>query len=244
MAGWGVASLAALVLGASPALASSGPLVRHAPKRFFGRGTSTNWSGYTVDGSNATYVTGTWTQPTSLNCSAVPSSWSSPWVGIDGDTSNTVEQIGTDSDCSRGTPSYYAWYEMYPKSLVTIPMTVVPGHSYTGTVAYASSTGGFVMTLTDNTTKASYTTTQYSKKVKRASVEWIMEGPSSGSLTGFGTIGFTAASGTIGGVSGLLDPAVFPHANPITMVTSQGGTRAAPSSPPSNGSFSVSWQHA
>jgi len=28
--------------------------------------------------------------------------------------STSVEQLGTDSDCDSGTPSYYAWYEMYP----------------------------------------------------------------------------------------------------------------------------------
>ena len=196
-----------------------------------------------MDGSNATFVTGTWTQPSALNCATAPSSWSSPWVGIDGDTSKTVEQIGTDSDCSSGRPSYYAWYEMYPKGVVTIPMTVAPGDSYTGTVWYSSSSHGFVMTLTDNTTHVSYTTTQFSQKAARTSVEWIMEGPSSGNLTDFGTIGFNAASGTIGGVSGLLDPTVFPSANRITMVTTHGVPRAVPSSTPSGGAFSDSWQH-
>ena len=188
-------------------------------------------------------MTGTWTQPNALNCSTVPNSWFSPWVGIDGDTDNTVERIGTETACRKGAPSYDAWYEMYPKREVTIPMTVTPGDSYTGTVAYDSATGGFVMTLTDNTTKASYTTTQYSKKAERACIEWITEGPSSGNLTDYETINFGAASGTIGGTSGLLDPTVFPSANPITMVTSQGVPRAVPSNPPSNGSFSVSWQH-
>src|SRR5947207_9176278 len=128
-----VLALAVVLLIPSSALA--GP-THHAPKRGFGRSTSTNWAGYDVIGSRATHVIGTWTQPTS-QCSAGENSWSSPWVGIDGDTSNTVEQIGTDSDCSGGSPLYYAWYEMYPKSLVQIPMTVSPGHSYTGEVTTA-----------------------------------------------------------------------------------------------------------
>ena len=41
---------------------------------------------------------------------------------------------------------------MYPKSLVVIPMTVTPGHTYTGEVTYTS--GQYVMRLTDNTTGA------------------------------------------------------------------------------------------
>jgi hypothetical protein len=34
--------------------------VVHGPKRKLGAGTSTNWSGYSVDGTNATFVTGSW----------------------------------------------------------------------------------------------------------------------------------------------------------------------------------------
>src|SRR4051794_17995144 len=112
---------ALIALGSLPSAAMATPshLVRHDPKHGLTRDTSTNWSGYDVTGSGALDVKGTWTQP-AAKCTAGENSWSSPWVGIDGDTSNTVEQIGTDTDCSNGTPFYYAWYEMYPKKLVQI----------------------------------------------------------------------------------------------------------------------------
>src|SRR5438270_80064 len=193
LVGGASASLAILAIGACPALAHSG---RHAPKRGFGRGTSTNWSGYAVDGSSATSAIGTWTQP-SVTCGIGENSWSSPWVGIDGDNSNTVEQTGTDSDCRNGKPVYYAWYEMYPKRLVQIPITVSAGDTITGSVSYSS--GSYSLTLTDNTAKESYTTTQFSRKALRTSVEWIMEGPSNGLLTNFGTAPFSAATATISG---------------------------------------------
>ena len=209
----------------------------HAPKHKFGRGTSTNWSGYAVGGTNATHVIGSWTQPPA-SCSPGENSWSSPWVGIDGDTSNTVEQIGTDTDCSGGTPSFYAWYEMYPKRLFTINIPVRAGDSFTGEVTYAS--GSFVLKLTNNTTGSSFQTTQASKKAKRTSVEWVMEGPSNGLLTNFGSVGFTGSTATIGGQTGNLGS--FAGAQPITMVNGQGVPRAVPSSV-SGGSFSVSWQH-
>jgi hypothetical protein len=226
---------------APSALARTG-FVRATPKHKFGRGTSTNWSGYAVGGSNATQVAGVWTQPSVAdNCASAANSWSSPWVGIDGDTSNTVEQIGTDSDCQSGRPVYYAWYEMYPKSLVVISsITVTPGHSYQGSVTYSS--GIFTLTLQDLKTGAVFSTNQ-SRKASRSSVEWIMEGPSSGSLTDFGSVSFSGASATIGGRSGQLDPTVFPNADPITMVTSHGTPRAIPSSPPAGGTFSVNWEH-
>ena len=56
-------------------------------------------------------------------------------MGIDGfaATDPTVQQIGTDSDCLKGTkkmpggPSYYAWYEMYPGSIVILPPAAPAG---------------------------------------------------------------------------------------------------------------------
>jgi hypothetical protein len=209
-----------------------------APKHTFGRGTSTNWSGYDVTGSGANHVIGTWTQPTAT-CASGENSWSSPWVGIDGDTSNTVEQLGTDTDCRRGVPFYYAWYEMYPKPLATVNLAVRPGDSFTAEVSYTSG-DTFVLKLTNNTTHAAFQTTQTSKKAQRSSVEWIMEGPSSGLLTNFGTAPFSAASATIRSQSG--DLGSFADAQPITMVTQQGVARAAPSAV-SGASFSVGWLH-
>jgi hypothetical protein len=220
-----------------PAAASAHP-GSHAPKHKFGRGTSTNWSGYDVPGSGATHVIGTWTQPPAT-CSSGENSWSSPWVGIDGDTSNTVEQIGTDTDCSNGTPYYYAWYEMYPKKLFTIGIPVRSGDSFTGEVTSTSATT-FILRLTNNTTGASFQTTQTTRKARRSSVEWIMEGPSSGLLTNFGSVGFSSASATVNGQTANLGS--LSNAQPITMVTGQGATRALPSSA-SGGAFSVTWQH-
>jgi Peptidase A4 family len=185
-------------------------------------------------------VVGTWVQPSAI-CAAGESSWSSPWVGIDGNNSSTVEQVGTDTDCSRGNPFYYAWYEMYPKSLVQIPMTVTPGHTYTGEVT-STNASTYTMKLTDNTTGATFQTTQTSKKAKRTSVEWVMEGPSSGLLTNFSSVSFSQASATISGKTGTI--ASIGGADAITMVNSQGLTRALPSALGTFGnSFSVAWKH-
>jgi hypothetical protein len=240
-----IAMVLLLALASSaPALAdnmSSPHPAAHAPRHSFGRGTSTNWSGYAVPGSAASDVIGTWTAPT-VTCATGENSWSSPWVGIDGDTSRTVEQIGTDSDCRNGTPVYYAWYEMYPKSLVTVPITVRPRDSFTGEVTYGSS-GTFILTLTDNSTGASYQTMQASRKAQRTSVEWIMEGPSNGLLSDFGSVPFSAASSTISGQTSSLGS--FANPESITMVTNQGVVRAMPSNVTNQGtSFSVTWQHA
>jgi len=206
----------------------------------YGRGTSTNWSGYAVDGTSATDVVGTWTQPTAT-CKRRESSWSSPWVGIDGDNSSTVEQIGTDTDCSGGRPAYYAWYEMYPKSLVVIDIPVNPGDSFTGRVTYQGS-GNYLLSLTNNSTTpaTTFSIVQNSTKTQNSSIEWVMEGPSNGSLTNFGSVNFTGASGTIGGTTAGVGS--FGNAQSITMVTKRGIPRATPFGLSSTG-FGVLWNH-
>lgn len=229
---------ACAVLAAAPA-ATAHAVRQHAPKHRLTAETSTNWSGYTVDGTNATAVTGSWTvQP--ATCAPRETSWSSPWVGIDGDTSSTVEQTGTDTDCNHGTPNYYAWWEMYPAQTQVIDEPITAGDSMTGSVTYAAS--GFTMTLTDNTAGWTYQTTQTSSKALRTSVEWIVEGPSNGTLTDFGTLSFSTDSATINGVSQSLDK-FGTSANAITMTTKKGVTRAAPGGLSRGGDFADTWYH-
>lgn len=148
------------------AVRTHGPLIKNK------NGQSTNWSGYASTAGNATDVTGSWTVP-SLTCSAGQNTYSSAWVGIDGDGSSSVEQIGTEQDCINGQPSYYAWYEMYPKPGRKIPVAVTAGATMNAEVKYTGN-GNFVLTLNG------YTTTQKSNKAQRASAEWIMEAPWSG----------------------------------------------------------------
>jgi hypothetical protein len=95
------------------------------------------------------------------------------------------------------------------------------------------------MTLTDATTGAHFTTTASSNKARRTSVEWIMEGPSTGNLTDFASTGFTSASATIGGQT--VSPGSA-NANALTMVTNQGTPRAVPALNGTN-AFGVTWQH-
>ena len=56
------------------------------------------------------------------------------WVGIDGYSSSTVEQIGTESDVVNGTPTYSVWYEMYPKGSMDVPLAVSAGDSISASV--------------------------------------------------------------------------------------------------------------
>src|SRR5262245_7033344 len=88
----------AIGVAASSALAGgSATKVRHALNHRITNSTSSNWSGYAVTGGRYTSVSASWTEP-SVSCSGT--AYSSFWVGLDGDTSGTVEQTGTDADCS------------------------------------------------------------------------------------------------------------------------------------------------
>ena len=134
------AALSATAGGAAPSL-------RHGPIHQITNSTSTNWSGYAVTGNRFTSVSASWTEPT-VSCSGT--AYSSFWVGLDGDTSGTVEQTGTDADCSGTTPQYYAWYEMYPKFPVNFRNPVKPGDKLSASVT-TNGSGSFTLTISDST---------------------------------------------------------------------------------------------
>ena len=212
--------------------------------------TSSNWAGYAVSTSAGavTDVKGSWIEP-KLQSPSAANTYSAFWVGIDGYSSSTVEQIGTDLDTNAsGKAVYYAWYEMYPSSPVDISMTINPGDQISGQVQYSGS-NKFTLTLTDVTTNKTFSTVQTLKSAQMSSAEWIAEAPSSSKgvlpLANFGTVSFSAASATISGTTGPIDSKAWPAGNPvaITMVGSS-GTKAYPTSivdTSGTSAFSASW---
>ena len=213
-------------------------------------GTSTNWSGYAVEtnlvtpAANAvTDVKGSW-MLTTVTPTPPYSAYSASWIGIDGYSSGTVEQIGTEADWVNGKAVYSAWYEMYPKWSKTISsLTVRPGDVMTAEVAYTTK-NGFVLTLKDTTTNRSFTTSQKSGAANRSSAEWIVEAPWSGGtlpLANFGVVPFTGASVTVNGNTGTIGDSRWKN-DPLTMVGSTGTKLASPSALSSDGSaFSMQW---
>jgi hypothetical protein len=181
---------------------------------------STNWSGYAVTGANGsvTSVTGSWIVPASTCTKGSSPEYSSFWVGIDGWTSKTVEQTGTDSDCRGGKPHYYAWYEFYPEPSynATGMADLTPGDKMSATVSWDETTRAFTLTITDETADLTFTKT-FTPVLPRArsSAEWIAEAPASSKgnvlpLANFGTVylgqDYTSIAGTnyatISGVTG------------------------------------------
>jgi len=201
---------------------------------------STNWSGY-GDATNlsapatgsVTAVSGSWVVPT-VTGPRRGTDYSAAWVGIDGLSDSTVEQIGTEQDVSNGTAHYDAWWEMYSSGLgqpeqVISGLTIKPGDSISASVQYTGS-GNFALTITDTTENKSFTTTQntsatQSPTASQSSAEWVVEAPTVGgrqaSLADFGTITFTNASATINSVTGPINDSAWQN-EAIDMVTSRG----------------------
>lgn len=227
--------LAVGALVASAATGGTAMNLRHDLNHRITNSTSTNWSGYAVTGGRYTSVSASWTEP-SVSCSGT--AYSSFWVGLDGDTSSTVEQLGTDADCSGSTPQYYAWTEMYPKYPVNLSGTVKPGDKLSASVT-TNGSGAFTLSITDSTEGWSSTTNARLKSAALASAEVIAEAPSSRSgvlpLADFGSVGFTGA--TVNGTE--MDQ--LPGLDPITMAS--GSTVKAQPSTMSGGSFTVTWKH-
>ncbi len=234
-----VGMVTALGLVALPATTIASDVASgHPPIVRVRQGTSTNWSGYAAYGAPGSFTSAaaTWTQP-AVSC-ASQNTFSSYWVGLDGYNSSTVEQIGTEADCSSGAPRYYAWYETYPRPSYFAAITVTPSHTYSASVT-ARGRGYFALTLTDVTTAKSFSTTQKLNQAQGGSAEVIVEAPWSGGvlpLANYGTVGFTESKANGVGIG------TFAQVDPMTMLNPY-GMKSTPSgfSDAAKQNFSVTW---
>ena len=227
----GAMSAVLLSIPASAAIVD-GPTQAVTPD--LGHSTSGNWSGYAATGGSFTSVSAGWTQP-SVTCRS-QTTYSSFWIGLDGDGSDSVEQIGTEAHCSGGRAAYASWYEMYPSGPVAISGPVSPGDAIQASVSYGGS-GRFALTVADRSKGWSHTFSTHLDDPALASAEVIAEAPSDAAgvlpLSDFGTVAF-------GGVSANGAALGSFHPDPITMANG-GTTKASPGPISASGNFSVTW---
>ena len=225
-------------------------VMRGLVDRLDGTVTTGNWSGYAVTGSGFTKAEGSWVVP-AVTCKS-GSQYAVFWVGIDGYSSTTVEQTGTEAVCNGSTPTYSAWYEFCcTEPIITIrSMTVQPGDTMTAAVAYSAGTGKFTVRIVDQRTGQSFSKTAAVAGAQRTSAEWIAEAPSSGiilPLADYGTVLFgkdsTGISGTCYATGAAAHGPIgaFSTIEQITMEKNN-VVESIPSSLSSDGtSFSVTW---
>ncbi len=216
------------LVGASPNLRGG---IRHQAE-------STNWSGYAATTGTYTSMSASWTQPAGT-CSR-GDQYAAFWVGLDGYSSSSVEQTGSEVDCVGRTAEYYAWYEMYPGPSENYPNTVRAGDHFNASVTYEGS-NEFSLYIADTTQGWSHTTVASLAGAARSSAEVIVEAPcctNSGGilpLTDFGTVSLTgsmANGSAIGNAGGLTQ---------IIMIDNSGRDKDTVSSLTSGENFSATW---
>lgn len=199
---------------------------------------STNWSGYAATTGTYTSVSASWTQPAG-KCSR-GDQYAAFWVGLDGYSSSSVEQTGSEVDCVGRTAQYYAWYEMYPGPSENYSNTVRAGDHFNASVTYEGN-NEFRLYIADTTQGWSHTTVASLAGAARSSAEVIVEAPccTAGGgilpLADFGTVSITgsmangAALGKAGGVT------------EITMIDNQGRHKDSVSSLSGGENFTATW---
>ena len=202
---------------------------------------STNWSGYAATGGSGAFssVSASWTEP-AANCSAnrrrSSDQYAAFWVGLDGFSSNSVEQTGTDSDCVGRTPDYYGWYEMYPANPVYFGNPVAPGDQMSASVTF-SGTETYTLVLKDSTRGWTQTITQNEAGLARSSAEVITEAPSSNTgvlpLADFGTVNYAGATAN--------GTALASHSPTEIIMVDSSGRQEDSTSAISGGAFSNTW---
>jgi hypothetical protein len=213
------------------------PLVAHGGPA--NAASSTNWSGYAAASGTYKSVSASWNEPTGT-CSG-SAKYSSFWVGLDGYNSSTVEQTGSEVDCSGSTPQYYSWYEMYPAYPVNFSNTVRPGDHFTGSVTVSGSS--YTLKLSDTTQGWSHTVVKSLSGAANSSAEVIAEAPcctASGGilpLAHFSPVTFTGAA-VNGSAIGNFSP------TEIVMVDGSGRAKDSISALSGGNKFTATWLRA
>jgi hypothetical protein len=196
----------AIANGVTPGGKQLGPALPQAANGTVTAFPSINWSGYgdSESGTNTvSYVSGSWTIP-AVQCLSPPyqnqDAFLSDWVGIDGLTNGTVEQLGTATQCFEGVEYYYVWYEMFPAGTVEEGTTACindnvdcpqPGDRVSASISVTPAGGGvnnYTLQLTDHTRPEesfSVTSSCAATTCVDASAEWIVERPAFGLPFGF-----------------------------------------------------------
>jgi len=174
-------------------------LSRSAAVTLFGNGSgeesSLNWAGYVAIDGHFTSVSATWTVP-AVRAGSMPGSAASFWVGLDGRSERSLQQIGTTSASYRIGPRYGAWWEMLPGPATDVPLAIAPGDVVSASVT-SDGRGAFTLSLRDRTRGESFSVRRVDRAAPLTSAEVVVEAPAAVTgqlpLAAFGAVRFTDA---------------------------------------------------
>ncbi len=199
---------------------------------------SSGWAGYELSGAIGAFssVSASWTEP-SATCTKGDQDVAF-WVGLDGVSSDSVEQIGTETDCTSGSASTLGWYDVYPADPVYFSNTLDAGDVLTASVTF-SGTKTYKLVLADATQGWTKTITVSETGLARSSAEVVTSGPGAAgggtTLTNFGKITYTGC--TVNGTSmGGQSPVK------VTMVDEKGLVMVSPGAMTAAGKFTNTWE--
>jgi hypothetical protein len=202
---------------------------------------SNNWAGYVDRAHIYDLARATWRQP-KVRCGS-GDSIAAFWVGLDGYTSPTVEQDGTLAYCHHGRPTYYTWWEMYPRNDVQLMhASVKPGDKVTSSVVRHGTR--YTLKVVDHTHPGnSFQRFTNCAVCKNSSAEWIAERVTGAHgltpLSHFSHMSFFAAKEGVGTARGSISK--YLH-DSLTMVDGKGATMASPTELKKDGRlFGVTW---
>jgi hypothetical protein len=172
---------------------------------------ASNWAGYVASAAKVrfTSIGATWVLP-SVRCRAGNPTFMSNWVGLGGDRTPVLEQIGTEADCGAdGQASYSAWLELVPAVSDGVNVAVRPGDVISAAVTVSGRRVD--LRLSDRTLGVGFARSFAARSVDVSSAESVVEAPAvcatalschQSVLSSFGATGFTGISVTAAGHRG------------------------------------------
>jgi hypothetical protein len=217
-----------------------------------------NWAGYVDTGSNFSYISGEWTEP-SVTCGSATQE-TAFWLGFDGYRNSTIEQAGSLIECLSGTAYHFLWYAMYPTTYVVASPafaagdTVVAQVTRTGASYTLNATASALTTIPGippfyNLVSFVNTSTSCSS-CANSSAEWIAQAPGTSAggqypLAQFSPWSISNADVANYPITGTAPPvgvSSFPDTQ-VTMANYSGAVLAQPGTLNSNGNgFTVTWE--
>ena len=187
---------------------------------------SDNWSGvvaFAPAGSSFESVAGQWNVPQPNPSSPDGTSYSSFWIGIDGDGSSDVFQAGVECEASTSGRTIYPWWEWFPENEVQISnFPVSAGHVLHCVLNVISNTSGsvFLHNLNTGVATAFQITAPSGTALTGNSAEWIGERPSIDNkitnLADFGEVDFSNVSAfTHQGITGITNKVTLGDTSPV-----------------------------